>query len=108
MQIFERFRLLWRERFQKRAKRILAQKWFDVGLQGKMSAFVTVGLTGIIAIFSYLAITTTRQTTQQLLHEHAFQARILAENMELKYQSRCRDAHGIIFTNKHGRSPFQP
>ncbi len=82
MKIFDAIRSLWHERLQKKTKRILAQKWFDVGLQGKMSALVTIGLMGLIAIFGYLTVTTTRQTTQQLLNEHVYQARILADTMD--------------------------
>jgi len=58
------------------------QKWFDVGLRSKMSALVTVGLMGLIAIFAFIAISNVRQTTQQLLSEHVLRARILAENLD--------------------------
>jgi signal transduction histidine kinase len=47
-----------------------------------MSALVTVGLTGLIAIFAFIAISTVRQATQQLLGEHVLRARILAENLD--------------------------
>src|SRR5512143_508740 len=63
---------------------LLARKWFDVGLRGKMSALVTVGLTGLIAIFGLIGITTVRQATQQLLAEHVLRARILAESLDSK------------------------
>ena len=63
-------------------KRILVQKWFDIGLRAKMSALVTVGLLGLLAIFGFIAITNVRQTTQQLLSEHVLRARILAESLD--------------------------
>jgi signal transduction histidine kinase len=74
--------LNWQELFRRWLGRFIAQKWFDVGLRGKMSALVTVGLTGLIAIFAFIGITTVRQATQQLLAEHVLRARILAESLD--------------------------
>ena len=82
MKILEALRSQWRDTFKKWTERILVQKWFDVGLRGKMSVLVTVGLAGLIAIFSFMAISTVRQATQQLLTEHVLRARILAENLD--------------------------
>lgn len=61
---------------------VIARKWFDIGLRAKMSALVTVGLIGLIGIFAFIAISTVRQATQQLLDEHVLHARILAENLD--------------------------
>lgn len=74
--------LNWKAHFRKWLGRLIARKWFDVGLRSKMSALVTVGLTGLIAIFALIGITTVRQATQQLLAEHVLRARILAETLD--------------------------
>ena len=72
----------WKQLVRSWLDQIIAQKWFDVGLRGKMSALVTIGLTGLIAIFAFIGITTVRQATQQFLSEHVLRARILAENLD--------------------------
>ena len=72
----------WKGFLLKWLRRFLDRKWFDVGLRGKMSALVTVGLTGLITIFAFIGITTVRQATQQLLGEHVLRARILAESLD--------------------------
>ena len=82
MKIFDLLRSNWRRFTQKWLERILARKWFDVGLRSKMSALVTVGLTGLITIFAFIAISTVRQATQQLLSEHVLRARTLAESLD--------------------------
>ena len=82
MKILEPLRTFWRKTFQKWTERILLQKWFDIGLRAKMSALVTVGLAGLVAIFAFIAISNLRQTTQQLLNEHVLRARILAESLD--------------------------
>jgi signal transduction histidine kinase len=82
MKIFDLLRASWKRFFQKWLERILKQKWLDVGMRSKMSALVTVGLLGLIAIFAFIAITTVRQATQQLLSEHVLRARILAESLD--------------------------
>jgi signal transduction histidine kinase len=82
MKIFDLLRKSWKRFIQKWLERILTQKWLDVGLRSKMSALVTIGLMGLIAIFAFTAITTVRQATQQLLSEHVLRARILAESLD--------------------------
>lgn len=82
MKVFKTLRAAWRSSFQKWTERILVQKWFDIGLRAKMSALVTVGLMGLIAIFSFIAVFNARQATQQLLNEHVLRARILAESLD--------------------------
>lgn len=72
----------WKAGFRTWLGRLIARKWFDVGLRSKMSALVTVGLTGLIATFALIGITTVRQATQQLLAEHVLRARILAETLD--------------------------
>ena len=72
----------WKQLFRNWLEHLIAQKWFDVGLRDKMLALVAVGLTGLIAIFAFIAISTVRQATQQLLSEHVLRARILAENLD--------------------------
>jgi signal transduction histidine kinase len=72
----------WKQLFRNWLEHLIDQKWFDVGLRSKMSALVTVGLTGLIAIFAFIAISTARQATQQLLSEYVSHARILAENLD--------------------------
>lgn len=71
-----------RQLFRNWLDRFIARKWFDIGLRAKMSALVTVGLSGLIGIFAFLAISTVRQATQQLLDEHVLHARILAETLD--------------------------
>jgi len=82
MKFLEDLRTDWRNSLKKWTERILVQKWFDIGLRAKMSALVTVGLLGLLAIFGFIAITNVRQTTQQLLSEHVLRARILAESLD--------------------------
>jgi len=72
----------WKAHFRRWLGRLIDRKWFDVGLRSKMSVLVTVGLTGLIAIFAFIGITTIRQATQQLLAEHVLRARILAETLD--------------------------
>lgn len=74
--------LRWKQIFRNWLDQLITQKWFDVGLRSKMGALVAVGLTGLIAIFAFIGITTVRQTTQQFLNEHVLRARILAENLD--------------------------
>ena len=78
----EKNSLGWKQVFRNWLSRLIARKWFDVGLRNKMTALVAVGLTGLIAIFAFIGITTIRQTTQQFLSEHVLRARILAENLD--------------------------
>ncbi|MFZ5911884.1 MAG: GAF domain-containing protein [Chloroflexota bacterium] len=82
MRLFEALRMKWDRFFQRWIERILARRWFDVGLRSKMSAMVTVGLIGLIGIFAFIAISTVRQATQQQLSEHVLRARMLAENLD--------------------------
>ncbi len=82
MKIFDLIRTIWKRFIQKWVERMLTRKWFDVGLRSKMSALVTIGLLGLITIFAFIAITTVRQATQQLLSEHVLRARILAESLD--------------------------
>ncbi len=82
MKLLETLRMKWDRFFRRGIERILARNWFDVGLQSKMSALVTVGLVGLILIFAFIAISTVRQTTQQQLNEHVLRARMLAENLD--------------------------
>ena len=82
MKIFDLLRKSWQRFIQKWLERLLTRKWLDVGMRSKMSALVTVGLLGLIAIFAFMAITTVRQATQQLLGEHVLRARILAESLD--------------------------
>ena len=72
----------WRNIAQTWTEHVLVRKWFDIGLRAKMSALVTVGLMGLIGIFSFIAISNARQATQQLLNEHILRARILAESLD--------------------------
>jgi signal transduction histidine kinase len=72
----------WERLFRTWLRRLIARKWFDIGLRAKMSALVTVGLTGLLAIFAFVAISNIRQSTQQLLGEQVLRARILAENLD--------------------------
>lgn len=82
MKLFEALRAGWGRFFQAWLERILARRWFDVGLRSKMSAMVTVGLVGLIGIFAFIAISTVRQETQQQLNEHVLRARMLAANLD--------------------------
>ena len=82
MKVFSTLQSAWRSSIQKWTERILVRKWFDIGLRAKMSLLVTVGLLGLIAIFSFLTISNARQATQQLLNEHVLRARILAESLD--------------------------
>ena len=82
MKIIEIMRSGWQRTLQKWTERILLQKWFDIGLRAKMSALVTVGLSGLVAIFAFIALSNARQATQQLLNEHVLRARILAESLD--------------------------
>lgn len=72
----------WKQLIKNWFNHIITQKWFDVGLRNKMGTLVTVGLTGLIAIFAFIGISTIRQTTQQFLAEHVLRAHILAENLD--------------------------
>ena len=82
MKILSAIKSGWRDSIQKWTERILVRKWFDIGLRAKMSALVTIGLLGLIAIFGFIAISNVRQATQQLLSEHMLRARILSESLD--------------------------
>jgi len=82
MNLFEALHTGWNRFFQAWLERILARRWFDVGLRSKMSVMVTVGLVGLIGIFAFIAISTVRQETQQQLNEHVLRARMLAANLD--------------------------
>ena len=57
MKIFESLHAGWRALTHQWTEHILVRKWFDIGLRAKMSALVTIGLTGLIAIFGFIAVT---------------------------------------------------
>ena len=61
---------------------LLEQRWFNLGLRAKMVAMVTIGLVGLLTIFSLLGISTTRQTTQQVLDERVLLARLTASSLD--------------------------
>jgi len=82
MKILSTLQAGWQNSIRKWTERILIRKWFDIGLRAKMSMLVTIGLLGLIAIFSFLTISNARQATQQLLNEHVLRARILAESLD--------------------------
>jgi len=82
MKILSTLQSVWRNSIKKWTERILIRKWFDIGLRAKMSALVTIGLLGLIAIFGFIAISNVRQSTQQLLSEHVLRARILSESLD--------------------------
>ena len=82
MKILSILQSVWRNSVKKWTERILIRKWFDIGLRAKMSALVTIGLLGLIAIFGFIAISNVRQSTQQLLSEHVLRARILSESLD--------------------------
>ena len=82
MKVLSTLQAGWQNSIRKWTERILIRKWFDIGLRAKMSMLVTIGLLGLIAIFSFLTISNARQATQQLLNEHVLRARILAESLD--------------------------
>ena len=82
MKFFDPLRTSWNRFYQTWLERFLTRKWFDIGLRSKMSLLVTIGLTGLMAIFAFVAVTNARQATQQLLDEHVLRARILAESLD--------------------------
>jgi len=82
MKLLKNISPYWRNSIQKWTEQLVLQKWFDIGLRAKMSALVTIGLMGLIGIFGFIAISNTRQTTQQLLSEHVLRARILSESLD--------------------------
>lgn len=55
--------------------RIVEQKWFNLGLRGKMGLLVTVGMSGLVLVFSLLGISTARRVTRQVLSERVMLAR---------------------------------
>ncbi len=72
----------WKQRFGDWLSRLITQNWFDIGLRAKMYALVTIGLTGLLAIFVCIGVATVRQATQQVLSEHVLRTSILAENLD--------------------------
>lgn len=63
-------------------RRVLGQRWFNLGLRTKMGLMVTVGLLGLLTIFALLGISTTRQATQQVLSERVMLARLTAFSLD--------------------------
>lgn len=82
MKILNKLPASWRSSIKRWTEQLVVNKWFDIGLRAKMSALVTVGLLGLIAIFGFIAVSNARQTTQQLLNEHVLRARILSESLD--------------------------
>jgi signal transduction histidine kinase len=72
----------WKKRISNWLNRLINQNWVDIGLRAKMSALVTIGLIGLIAVFAFIGFSTIQQSTQQLLREHALRVRILAGNLD--------------------------
>ncbi len=72
----------WKERFQNLIKRVLEQRWTNVGLRAKMGIMVEVGLIGLISIFLLLGVSASRQTTDQILSERMMLARLSAANLD--------------------------
>lgn len=65
-------------------RRLLAQKWFDVSLQTKMGLLVSIGLAGLMAIFTMMGIATARQTTRQALDQRITLARLSAALLDTR------------------------
>jgi signal transduction histidine kinase/PAS domain-containing protein len=63
-------------------KRLLGERWLDLGLRAKMGALVTIGLLGLMTIFGVLAVKSARQATQQALNERLILTRMSADALD--------------------------
>ncbi len=62
--------------------RLIEQRWLNLGLLGKMSALVIIGVISLIGIFAIIGISSARQTTQQALTERMKFAQLTAELLD--------------------------
>lgn len=56
--------------------------WSNLGLSTKMTLLVAVGLVALVAIFSFLTISASRETTDRALQERVILARLAASHMD--------------------------
>jgi len=68
--------------YKSQLKRLLGERWIDLGLRGKMGALVTIGLLGLMTIFGVLAVSSARQATQQALNERLILTRMSADALD--------------------------
>ncbi len=61
-----------------RVTRRVEQRWFNLGLQAKMGALVTIGLVGLFAVFALMGSSATQQSTRQVLNQREMVARLSA------------------------------
>ncbi len=59
-------------------RRILEQRWINLGLRAKMSLLVEVGVVALILVFMFLGISQARQSSRQILTERMHLARLSA------------------------------
>jgi PAS domain S-box-containing protein len=72
----------WKARLKTWLGRLIEQRWLNLGLLGKMSALVIIGVISLIGIFALLGISSARQTTQQALNERMKFAQLTAELLD--------------------------
>lgn len=72
----------WKTRLQAWLGNIIEQRWINLGLLGKMSALVIIGVISLIGVFALLGISSARQTTQQTLNERMKFAQLTAELLD--------------------------
>ena len=67
----------WRAAMERVAHRA-EQRWFNLGLQAKMGAIVTIGLVGLFSVFALMGSSATQQSTRQVLSQREMVARLSA------------------------------
>lgn len=72
----------WKTRLKAWIDHLIEQRWLNLGLLGKMSALVIVGVISLIGIFAVIGISSARQTTQQALAERMKFAQLTAELLD--------------------------
>ncbi|MCL4300537.1 MAG: GAF domain-containing protein [Anaerolineae bacterium] len=77
--------LSWPKRLKLRLDRWVGHKWLNMGLRTKMGAIVLIGLAGLLSIFALLGISTSQETTQQVLRERLMLARLSAANLDATF-----------------------
>lgn len=72
----------WKHQLKQWFGRFIEKHWLNLGLLGKMSALVIVGVISLIGIFAILGISSARQSTQQALNERMKFAQLTADLLD--------------------------
>ena len=75
-----------------RIARYVEQRWYNLGLQTKMAALVTIGLVGLFTVFALMGSSATQQAARQVLSQRQMVARLSATMLD----ETLRHVHSML------------